>query len=45
MDAATKQAVANKQAVENDLKSISKSKAIVEKEYRQLKKHYEQAKV
>jgi len=45
MEAAMKQTVTNKQAVENDLKSISKSKSIMEKENRQLKKRYEQVKV
>jgi len=45
IEAAMKQTIANKQVVENDLKNISKSKSIMEKENQQLKEHYEQAKV
>ena len=40
MEAAMKQTVANKQAVEDNLKSVMKSKSIVEKEYDKLKEQY-----
>ena len=40
-----KQTVANKQAIEENLRGVSKSKAIMEKECQELKEHYEQAKV
>ena len=41
MEAAMKQTVANKQAVEDDLKSAMKSKTVLEKEYDKLKEQYE----
>ena len=40
-----KQTVANKQAVEDDLKSVMKSKNIMDKEYQKLNKHFEQTEV
>ena len=40
-----KQTVANKQAIEENLRDVSKSKAIMEKEFQQLKKLYKQTQV
>ena len=45
MEAAMKQTVANKQALEENHKDVLKSKAIMEKEFQQLNKLYEQTKV
>ena len=45
MEAAMKQTVANKQAIEENLRDVSKSKTIMEKEFQQLKKLYKQMKV
>ena len=40
-----KQTVANKQAIEEGLGVMSKSKTIIEKQYKKVKELYEQAKV
>ena len=45
MEAAMKQTVANKQAVETNLSNISRSKAILEKEHQKLMELFEQATV
>ena len=45
MEAAMKQTVANKQAIEENLRDVSNSKTIVEKQYEKVKKLYEQTKV
>ena len=45
MEAAMKQTVANKQAVEENLRDVTKSKSITEKQFEKVKKFYEQAKV
>ena len=45
MEAAMKQTVANKQAIEENLRVVSKSKTIMEKEYQQLENLYKQTKV
>ena len=45
MEAAMKQTVANKQAIEDNLRDVSKSKTIMEREFQQLNKLYKQTKV
>ena len=45
MEAAMKQTVANKQAIEENIKDALKSKGIIEKEYQKLQEYHEQVKV
>ena len=45
MEASMEKTVANKQAIEENLRDVTKMKTVVEKEYQELNKTYMQAKV